>query len=153
MQQRSESVVFDAAKLDTAQLEGVGCVRCRVDLGETPSVPVGIVDGGQVFACHNCTDGSTPLPVRPLEGRGVDWNRVASDITAVLARYGLKAEGSVRLIEQGGYLAGVTMNAFRRPEELPPPPSPEQQREADRRNADRVFAELAARIEQIGGVA
>ena len=46
---------MDAATLTEAQRDGLACVTCGRDyLAEavpTPHVPVGVVDGGQVFAC------------------------------------------------------------------------------------------------------
>jgi len=46
---------MDAATLTEAQRDGLACVTCGrdylADAVPTPHVPVGVVDGGQVFAC------------------------------------------------------------------------------------------------------
>jgi hypothetical protein len=38
------------------QWDGVACVVCGADHGAKPepAVPVGMIDGGQVFACESC---------------------------------------------------------------------------------------------------
>lgn len=43
-------------RLTPEQLDGLACVACATDLAApgVPSVPVGHVNGGQVFACRSC---------------------------------------------------------------------------------------------------
>ncbi|MGY4928019.1 hypothetical protein, partial [Streptomyces sp. 900105755] len=45
---------FDAAHLSPAQLDGISCVVC--DAQDGAMIPVGVVDGGQVFAHRPCVD-------------------------------------------------------------------------------------------------
>jgi len=54
--QRTPRVTVDPATLTPAQLDGTACVVCGIDylVEPIPHVPVGIVDGGQVFACTTC---------------------------------------------------------------------------------------------------
>ena len=50
-------VVFEASRLNDAQRDGVACVLCGDEYAPHP--PVGMVDGGQVFAC---TRHGEPVP-------------------------------------------------------------------------------------------
>lgn len=64
-------VAFDPAALTDDQRDGTACVVCGLDyLAEatpTPHVPVGMVDGGQLFACaSHGTD--EPLSFDAVEG-------------------------------------------------------------------------------------
>jgi hypothetical protein len=45
--------VISARKLSAAQLDGTACVICARSLDEVPSVPVEVIDGGQVFRCSS----------------------------------------------------------------------------------------------------
>ncbi|MFG1855019.1 hypothetical protein ACGFJT_24515 [Actinomadura geliboluensis] len=51
-----QSIIFDPAALTLAQRDGRACVVCRIDVA--PMIPVGVVDGAQVFACtsHDIDD-------------------------------------------------------------------------------------------------
>jgi hypothetical protein len=58
--------------------------------------------------------------------RPVDWAEVIAEINAVLVFYGLGTDSTVTAVTQGGVPAGFTAQAYRRPEELPPPMTREQ---------------------------
>lgn len=58
----THSITFTPADLTDEQRDGVACVTCAADLGTVPSVPVGVVDGGQVFACTACVEPITGTP-------------------------------------------------------------------------------------------
>jgi hypothetical protein len=73
MNEITTPAALDAAKLNDAQLDGLACVVCGIDTA-TPGwrgVPVGMVDGCQVFACAPCVrpaadaqdDGDVPTVV------------------------------------------------------------------------------------------
>jgi hypothetical protein len=55
---------FDHATLTDAQRTGLACVVCDADhtAEPIPSVPVGRVDGCQVFACQTCIPTEQPAP-------------------------------------------------------------------------------------------
>ncbi|MCD0450752.1 hypothetical protein LO762_16365 [Actinocorallia sp. API 0066] len=75
MSDLSFGVPFDAAKLDQSQRDGLACVVCRRDhaADPAPALPVGVVDGGQVFACRACVFPEAASPVVELpDGRIVD---------------------------------------------------------------------------------
>ncbi|WP_018653503.1 hypothetical protein [Actinomadura flavalba] len=54
----NDATQLDLSRLSPAQRKGAACVICRVAYGkfEIRSVPVAVVDGGQVFACVVCAD-------------------------------------------------------------------------------------------------
>jgi len=51
-----DNTTFNAAALTEAQHDGLACVVCGRDYlaDPVPHRPVGVVDGGQVFACTGC---------------------------------------------------------------------------------------------------
>lgn len=57
-----DNTTFNAAALTEAQYDGLACVVCGRDYlaDPVPHVPVGMVDGGQVFACTGCIDRQAP---------------------------------------------------------------------------------------------
>lgn len=57
-----ERVTFDAAALNDDQRDGLSCVVCDQEF--IRAVPVGMVDGGQVFACTSHVSGSDPNRMR-----------------------------------------------------------------------------------------
>ncbi|MFS2291729.1 MAG: hypothetical protein FWJ90_03365 [Actinomadura sp.] len=59
MNERIERVTFDAAALTDDQRDGLSCVACGQEL--ISAVPVGMVDGGQVFACTSHVSDSDPV--------------------------------------------------------------------------------------------
>lgn len=65
MNERTHRITFDPAALTEQQRDGLACVVCGRDyLTEatpTPHVPVGMVDGGQVFACASHVQGATAV--------------------------------------------------------------------------------------------
>lgn len=95
MDNSTPRVTFNAAALTEAQWDGTACVVCGVDyLTEPiPHVPVGMVDGGQVFACTPCArptaesldDGDAPTVVDMAA-------RVRAAAARVGARHGEQAE-------------------------------------------------------------
>ncbi|WP_067470172.1 hypothetical protein [Actinomadura macra] len=61
MHDPNERVTLDADTFTDDQRDGIACVRCGSAFAPgVASVPVGIVDGGQVFACKPCA-----CPVQP----------------------------------------------------------------------------------------
>ena len=51
---KSSTLKLDPTTLKHSQLDGVACVVCHAEDGAM--VPVGVVNGGQVFACDGCQD-------------------------------------------------------------------------------------------------
>lgn len=66
MQHATGRITFDPATLTDHQRDGLACVVCGLDYETgtvpTPHVPVGMVDGGQVFACVTCPRDTTSQP-------------------------------------------------------------------------------------------
>ncbi|MFC5748898.1 hypothetical protein [Actinomadura rugatobispora] len=69
-QKPTHRVTFTPARLSVGQADGTACVVCKADyLAEAqgiPSVPVGTVNGAQVFACASHTEPAA-------EGKSNDW--------------------------------------------------------------------------------
>lgn len=82
----SDRVTFDAADLTADQRDDKACVVCGADLvNASPDVPVGIVDGGQVFACASHVEPVTGTPGAYPDGES-DLVREAEEFDRKLIR-------------------------------------------------------------------
>ncbi|TMR41512.1 hypothetical protein [Actinomadura geliboluensis] len=73
-------ITFDPAALTLAQRDGRACVVCRIDVA--PMIPVGVVDGAQVFACASHGDDEQPVTAEES----------AAALDRLAAKHGVTAE-------------------------------------------------------------
>ncbi|MDL4772910.1 hypothetical protein [Actinomadura xylanilytica] len=84
MNERIQSITFAAGTLTDAQRDGLACVVCSVSYltSTAPSVPVGTVDGAQVFACEAHTAAAGKSSTWP-DGEAESVRETADDIEAL----------------------------------------------------------------------
>jgi hypothetical protein len=85
-------VTFDATTLTAEQLDGLACVICNADhcRVDVPTVPVGAVDGCQVFACVPCVESPDDEFTAPVDAaHKVDvLAEIVNDLLATLVNDG-----------------------------------------------------------------
>lgn len=114
------SVAFATDNLSAAQLDGLACVVCGIDTA-TPGwrgVPVGMVDGCQVFACSSCVVPHATVPGTWPNGEPEDVRAAADEQGATLEERANRIVRRVlRVVQEverrhGGEAGTVFINVF-----------------------------------------